>query len=195
MPETGSFSHRDEEEKRKKNGIPFNLHPLLHAENKGAFHFEWSFQAQARVKEKQASKKRRSEQPSELGMGSVSSLSVLWNCPTTRALRHQPAPRKASSRALSPAWHSGKMRGSAVGRFLHNAKRAHVGQLLKGSGFTSRLNWFGLPSSSNFSFHAEATLSNLLLDAVICPNSVFLLNPNGKPSSLQETFFCKSCFE
>ena len=57
--------------------MPFNLHPLFHAENKGTFHFEWSIQEQDRVREKQAGKKRESERDSEPGLESVSSLTVL----------------------------------------------------------------------------------------------------------------------
>ena len=35
----------------KKKEMPFNLHPLLYAENKGSFQFKWSIQGKERLRE------------------------------------------------------------------------------------------------------------------------------------------------
>lgn len=64
----------------KREEKSFNLHQLLYAD-KESFQCKWSIQ-QKSVREKQTGRTRESEQGSELGLGGISSLIVLWDCPT-----------------------------------------------------------------------------------------------------------------
>lgn len=69
---------------RKK--MSFNLHLLFNAES-----FSWSgvFKSKREWETKQTGRKRESVRGSELGSGAISSLTVLWDCPTAWVQRCQ----------------------------------------------------------------------------------------------------------